>query len=102
MKNEGEKPGRKFWGFRLRLPPLLLSTLYWCPALRRVVASHSRPSYRPSPEVAQVDWMYYKRISIGNGYDTHTGELTYPGALSQAVETKLIGDLGSVHCVLLS
>ena len=20
--------------------------------------SHSRPSYRPSPDVAQVDWMY--------------------------------------------
>lgn len=35
-----------------------LLLLYWCPALRSVVASHSRPSYRPSPDVAQVDWMY--------------------------------------------
>ena len=39
-------------------------TVYWWPALRRVVASHSRPSYRPSPEVAQVDWMYCRWISI--------------------------------------
>merc|ERR1711896_90795 len=31
------------------------------PFLERLVESQSRPSYSPSPDVAQVDWMYQLR-----------------------------------------
>lgn len=61
----------------------------------RLVLNHSKPSYRPSPEVAQV------------AYEEVTGEkrklsdnLTYldiPGSLPEAVEAELVGDFGSVH-----
>jgi hypothetical protein len=43
--------------------------------------------------------MYYVIISDDEG-TKFDGRATYPGALSQAVEAKLIGDLGSVHGIL--
>jgi hypothetical protein len=35
--------------------------VYELPAFLRVVVSQSRPSYKPSPDVAHVDWMYQAR-----------------------------------------
>lgn len=34
------------------------------------------------------------------GREKHSPRMTYPGTLSEAVETKLVGDFRSVHCVL--
>ena len=62
-----------------------------------LVASHSRPSYRPSPDVAHAA---LKRV---NEFDTNTQrletttDLDVPSSLSKSVQSKLICDLCSVH-----
>lgn len=50
-----------------------------------------------------MDWMYCLEkglISIQLDESTNETKKTYPGALSQAVEAKLVCDLSGVHGIL--
>lgn len=46
---------------------------------------------------SRLDVLIALLVSYANGWCLNP---TYPCALSQAVQTKLIGNLGGVHCVL--
>jgi hypothetical protein len=67
----------------------------------RFELSHSRPSYRPSPDVAHVAWM---NLRAGRG-EHRAGRRTLaapphaPLALAQRVQAELVRNLGGVHGV---
>ena len=61
--------------------------------------SHSRPSYRPSPLVAQAAYEICESRSIQWGTRQGGTHLDEPRPLPETVEAELVGDLGCVHGV---
>jgi hypothetical protein len=58
--------------------------------------SHSRPSYRPSPLVAQAA-LDASSVYIGNPRNYRIANLDEPCPLPETVETEFVGDLRRVH-----
>ena len=58
--------------------------------------NHSRPSYRPSPDVAQAACSEELSL-VGNEAATCPTYLDIPGSLPEAVQPQLVSNFGGVH-----
>ena len=61
------------------------------------VLSHSKPSYKPSPDVAQVDCGIHVLIMTCQSLREITTHLDVPSSLPKTVETKLVRNFCSIH-----
>lgn len=64
-----------------------------------LVANHSRPSYRPSPDVAHAALKRVNEFGTDSQKLEITTDLDVPSSLSKSVQPKLICDLRSVHSI---